>query len=117
MGLRLNVNSCKRKKITPSKKEGHYLEFYSHFMNSDIIIGSPLALLNGIKSGNNDFLSSIDILCVDQFDSFMMQNIEALNELLGKHLNKLPRDANTDYSRVYQEYLDDPESLASILPR
>ena len=74
------------------------LKLYEQFYASDIIVASPLALrlLCGHKVDSKandmtdkidqDFLSSIDFLVMDQSEAFIYQNLEHLEEVL-KALN------------------------------
>lgn len=50
-------------------------KLYSRFYESDLIVASPLGLRLAIeKDGDYDFLSSIEVLVVDQMDVMLMQN-------------------------------------------
>uniref|UniRef100_A0A8C2KVL1 U3 small nucleolar RNA-associated protein 25 homolog n=1 Tax=Cyprinus carpio TaxID=7962 RepID=A0A8C2KVL1_CYPCA len=81
------------------------MRLYSPFYSSDIIIASPLGLrtvlgADGEKKRDFDFLSSIELLIVDQADVFLMQNWEHLLHVL-KYLNLQPLDSHgVDFSRV-----------------
>ncbi|EPQ56900.1 DUF1253-domain-containing protein [Gloeophyllum trabeum ATCC 11539] len=83
------------------------LKLYSEFYGSDIILASPLGLRMVIeKEKSSDFLSSIEILIVDQMDALTMQNWEHVQFVLS-HLNKLPKESHdADFSRIKPWYLD-----------
>lgn len=83
------------------------LKLFSAFYESDFIVASPLALRLAIeKDRDSDFLSSIEVLVVDQMDVMTMQNWDHLQFVMG-HLNNIPRQSHdTDFSRVKQWYLD-----------
>ncbi|XP_042645677.1 U3 small nucleolar RNA-associated protein 25 homolog isoform X2 [Tyto alba] len=81
------------------------MRLYAPFYSSDIIIASPLGMrtiigAEGEKRRDFDFLSSIEILVIDQADIYLMQNWEHVLHLM-KHMNLLPLDSHgVDFSRV-----------------
>ncbi|SPO20441.1 related to UTP25 - nucleolar protein required for 35S pre-RNA processing and 40S ribosomal subunit biogenesis [Ustilago trichophora] len=84
------------------------LKLFSGFYDSDVIVASPLGLRLGIEKdhGISDFLSSIEMVVVDQIDVISMQNWDHL-EFVMSRLNHIPRQSrDTDFSRVKQFYLD-----------
>lgn len=103
------------------------LKFFADFYESDIIIASPLGLKTIISpdehqaaaavasidgeqlppSGDKDFLSSIEIIILDQADIFMMQNWEHVLDIM-QCVNLMPeKPRNMDVSRVRSWYLED----------
>ncbi|CAH3122133.1 unnamed protein product [Porites lobata] len=97
-----NIDDCFRIGISASKKS---LELYAKFYSSDIIVASPLGLRTiigneGEKSHEYDFLSSIEVIILDQTDVFLMQNWEHVQHIF-QHLHLQPKDSHdVDFSRV-----------------
>ena len=85
------------------------LKLFTDFYDSDIVICSPLALRMMITGDqpDYDFLSSIEILVLDQTEVFLMQNWEHVIEIM-KHLNQKPINSHgIDFSRVKIPFLDE----------
>ncbi|GAA5871369.1 hypothetical protein JCM8547_002648 [Rhodosporidiobolus lusitaniae] len=80
---------------------------FSGFYESDIIVASPLGLRTSIeKDGDADFLSSIEMVVVDQMDVMEMQNWEHVQFVMSR-LNLMPQtDHGCDFSRVKPFYLN-----------
>ncbi|XP_065756232.1 LOW QUALITY PROTEIN: U3 small nucleolar RNA-associated protein 25 homolog [Phocoena phocoena] len=81
------------------------IRLYAPFYSSDILIASPLGLRTiiggeGEKKREFDFLSSIELLIIDQADISLMQNWEHVLHLMN-HMDLLPLDSHgVDFSRV-----------------
>ncbi|KIO20315.1 hypothetical protein M407DRAFT_220818 [Tulasnella calospora MUT 4182] len=99
-----NIDDNFRAGIRVMKKA---LKLFETFYGSDLIVASPLGLRLAIeREGNSDFLSSIEILVMDQADVMTMQNWTHL-QFVFEHLNNLPKDPrDTDFSRVKSWFLD-----------
>jgi len=96
-----NIDDCFRVGLSFSKNT---LKLYAEFYAADVIIASPLGLRTIIggegEKQDFDFLSSIEMLILDQTDVFLMQNWEHLTHIL-EHMNLKPQQSHgTDYSRV-----------------
>ena len=106
------------------------LKLYTDFYSSDIIIASPLGLKLVIgdevegedgekrRGGDSDFLSSIELLIMDQADNFLMQNWEHVTSVIDR-LHLQPKDSHgVDFSRVRHWSLDGharcPQSLKPL---
>lgn len=99
------------------------LKFFADFYDSDIIIASPLGLKTIITpdeqqaissndseqvpaSGDKDFLSSIEIIILDQADVFLMQNWEHVLDIM-QHINLMPsKPRKMDISRIRPWHLE-----------
>ena len=109
LGMSINRKSC---------------TLYSDFYESDIILASPLGLrlltgangqLDDTKHVDSDFLSSIEILILDQACGMLMQNWKHVQDILSL-TNVIPsglpgsnngdKKNRIDFSRVLPYYLD-----------
>jgi len=81
------------------------MKLYSPFYESDLIIASPLGLrrvMGGEGDGKReiDFLSSIEVVIVDEADILLQQNWQHVKDIFSA-LNVLPLSPqHTDFSRV-----------------
>ncbi|KAG9002111.1 rRNA-binding ribosome biosynthesis protein utp25 [Tulasnella sp. 427] len=99
-----NIDDNFRAGIRVMKK---VLKLFETFYGSDLIVASPLGLRLAIeREPSTDFLSSIEVLVIDQADVMTMQNWTHL-QFVFEHLNYLPKDPrDTDFSRVKSWFLD-----------
>ncbi|PPR05899.1 hypothetical protein CVT24_006640 [Panaeolus cyanescens] len=83
------------------------VKMFAEFYGCDLILASPLGLRRSIeKEKNGDYLSSIEMLVIDQMDALTMQNWEHVKFVMS-HMNKLPKESHdTDFSRIKPWYLD-----------
>ncbi|TFK67370.1 digestive organ expansion factor [Pluteus cervinus] len=104
-----NVDDNFRVGIKLTKKS---VKMFAEFYQSDIIMASPLGLRRSIeKEKNGDYLSSIEMLIIDQADALTMQNWEHTKFVLS-HLNKIPKESHdADFSRIKPWYLDGNANL------
>lgn len=103
-----NIDDHFRIGLSVSKRT---LKLYTEFYSSDIIIASPLGLRTIIgndddKKRDTDFLSSLEIVIIDNADVLMMQNWDHVQTILN-NLHILPKESHdTDFSRVRSWFLD-----------
>ena len=90
------------------------IHFYAPFYTSDIIMASPLGLRIAMsgdkmkdKEPDHEYLSSIEIIVVDQADALLMQNWEHVEHIF-EHLNLVPEKdhGNWGLDRVRSWYLE-----------
>lgn len=83
------------------------LKLFTSFSQSDIIIASPLSLRQAIDASDSDFLSSIEIVVIDQADVCWMQNWQHLLHCM-EMLNRRPESMvnMADIGRIRRAQLD-----------
>eukprot|EP01060_Flectonema_neradi_P014185 TRINITY_DN2089_c1_g1_i1.p1 TRINITY_DN2089_c1_g1~~TRINITY_DN2089_c1_g1_i1.p1 ORF type:complete len:679 (+),score=124.05 TRINITY_DN2089_c1_g1_i1:37-2037(+) len=93
--------------VTLRKKS---MSVFTTFSKSDIIFASPMGLCSTVLKNTRqgtDFLSSIEVLIVDQAGCIQLQNFTWLHKAL-EMLNNLPQDMSRcgDIFRIRSDYLD-----------
>ncbi|CCC68707.1 hypothetical protein NCAS_0B06230 [Naumovozyma castellii] len=92
------------------------IKLYSNFYQSDIIVCSPLGMQMIVentdkKNRQDDFLSSIEVLIIDQLHSIEYQNLAHVFTIFD-HLNKIPEQQHeADFSRIRMWYINDQARL------
>ncbi|EJS43318.1 YIL091C [Saccharomyces arboricola H-6] len=92
------------------------IKLYSNFYQSDIIVCSPLGIQMILentdkKKRQDDFLSSIELMIIDQLHSIEYQNISHIFTIFD-HLNKIPdRQHEADFSRIRMWYINEQAKL------
>lgn len=92
------------------------IRLYSNFYQSDLILCSPLGLQMILentdrKKRQDDFLSSIELMVIDQLNSVEFQNVSHLFTIFD-HMNKIPKDQHdTDFGRVRMWYINEQAKL------
>ncbi|CAM8913404.1 unnamed protein product [Rhodiola kirilowii] len=88
------------------------IKLYSNFHQSDLIIASPLRLVNKIaeaeadKEKDVDYLSSVEVFIIDHADIISMQNWDHVRTVV-PYFNRMPKKQHgTDFMRVKRWYLD-----------
>lgn len=107
-----NIDDCFKIGIKFSgKKNRQQAKLYAPFYSSDIIVASPLGLsmiigAAGDKKRDFDFLSSLEVVILDQSNIFLMQNWSHVSQIFS-HLNLIPKASHgCDFSRVRNYILD-----------
>ncbi|TBU33717.1 digestive organ expansion factor [Dichomitus squalens] len=99
-----NVDDSFRLGVKITKKS---VKLFAEFYGCDLIVASPLGLrMSTEKEKSADFLSSIEVLIVDQLDALTMQNWDHV-QFVFSHLNQMPKESHdVDFSRIKPWYLD-----------
>ncbi|SGZ49098.1 CIC11C00000000308 [Sungouiella intermedia] len=92
------------------------IKLYSSFYSSDVLIASPIGLsmiLEDPKQSKRqyDFLSSIEVMVIDNANQIEMQNWDHVGTVL-KYVNKIPKDFHgADFSRIRMWAINDHARL------
>lgn len=89
---------------------GKKMSIYSSFYNSDLIVASPLGLRLAVEEnekGATDYLSSLELVIVDQTDVMLMQNWEHVQWVFD-HMSQLPQKTREEinFGRVRSYFLN-----------
>ncbi|SCW01949.1 LAFE_0E10814g1_1 [Lachancea fermentati] len=88
------------------------IKLYSNFYQSDVIFCSPLGIQlilenTDKKKRQDDFLSSIELMIIDQLHSIEYQNLLHVSTIFD-HINKIPLEQHdADFSRIRMWYIND----------
>lgn len=88
------------------------IKLYSSFYSSDIIIASPIGLSMILENPDKrkreyDFLSSIEMVILDNANQIEMQNWDHVKTVF-KYINKVPKKSHeTDFSRIRMWSIND----------
>ncbi|KAI0039850.1 DUF1253-domain-containing protein [Auriscalpium vulgare] len=84
------------------------LRLFSEFYASDIIIASPLGSRQSIekRSKSADFLSSFEVLVMDQTDALTMQSCQHVQFVVSQTDEHSKESHDTDFSRIKPWYLE-----------
>ncbi|CDO94560.1 unnamed protein product [Kluyveromyces dobzhanskii CBS 2104] len=88
------------------------LKLYSNFYQSDVIICSPLGIQlilenTDKKKRQDDFLSSMEIMIIDQLHSIEYQNAMHISTIF-EHINKIPeQQREADFGRIRMWYINE----------
>ncbi|KAH9935741.1 digestive organ expansion factor [Fomitopsis serialis] len=99
-----NIDDAFRFGVKMTRKS---VKLFADFYGCDLIVASPLGLRMSIeKEKNADFLSSIEMVIVDQLDALTMQNWDHVQFVFSR-LNQMPKESHDiDFSRIKPWYLD-----------
>ncbi|KAH9839237.1 digestive organ expansion factor [Rhodofomes roseus] len=99
-----NIDDAFRMGVKMTRKS---VKLFADFYGCDLIIASPLGLRMSIeKEKSADFLSSIEMVIVDQLDALTMQNWDHVQFVFSR-LNQMPKESHdVDFSRIKPWYLD-----------
>ncbi|KAI0730279.1 digestive organ expansion factor [Fomitopsis betulina] len=102
--FRGNIDDAFRLGVKMTRKT---VKLFADFYGCDLIVASPLGLRMSIeKEKSADFLSSIEMVIVDQMDALTMQNWEHVQFVFSR-LNQMPKESHdVDFSRIKPWYLD-----------
>ena len=97
-----NSDDCFKLWVTCSKNS---IKLFTDFYSSDIIIASPLGIRQIIKTetekdGDHDFLSSIELLIIDQIDVLYMMNWTHVMDIMDVLHMQPSKSHDVDFSRV-----------------